>query len=246
MHPTDHPPIRGLLFDKDGTLLDFERTWGPATAAVIAALAAGRPGLAGEMATACGFDADRMGFHPGSPIIAGDATAFVPDWARLLDMSCDDAFIDRVDALYRAESAKSLTGYDDVATELALLAQEHGVRIGLATNDSEAGARAHLEALGIAGHFDFVAGYDSGYGAKPLPGMVLAFAAAVGLEPAEVALVGDSAHDMDAARAAGAQGIGIARTPAAAAALAGHSDRIVRDLAELRRLLPPPGGPATT
>jgi phosphoglycolate phosphatase len=27
--------IRGILFDKDGTLVDFDRTWGPAAYSVI-------------------------------------------------------------------------------------------------------------------------------------------------------------------------------------------------------------------
>ena len=44
------PAIRGVLFDKDGTLLDFEATWPPAYAAVAEALAeqAGDPGGAGD------------------------------------------------------------------------------------------------------------------------------------------------------------------------------------------------------
>ena len=40
MHPTDHPPIRGLLFDKDGTLLDFAATWYPETPAAHSSTAA--------------------------------------------------------------------------------------------------------------------------------------------------------------------------------------------------------------
>jgi phosphoglycolate phosphatase len=34
-------PIRAVLFDKDGTLVDFQRTWGPATDRVLQTLAAG-------------------------------------------------------------------------------------------------------------------------------------------------------------------------------------------------------------
>jgi phosphoglycolate phosphatase len=40
--------------------------------------------------------------------------------------------------------------------------------------------------------------------------MVLAFAAHLGVDPAAVALVGDSTHDLHAARAAGAIGIAVA------------------------------------
>ena len=34
-------PIRAILFDKDGTLVDFQRTWGPATYDVLSELCDG-------------------------------------------------------------------------------------------------------------------------------------------------------------------------------------------------------------
>ena len=52
-----------------------------------------------------------------------------------------------------------------------------GLKLGVATNDSEVPAQAHLRAHGLTGLLDFIAGYDSGHGAKPGPGMCLAFAA---------------------------------------------------------------------
>ena len=39
------PAIVGVLFDKDGTFVDFDATWGPATHAIIHALAGGDPAL---------------------------------------------------------------------------------------------------------------------------------------------------------------------------------------------------------
>ena len=39
--------------------------------------------------------------------------------------------------------------------------------LGIATNDGEVPARAHLTRAGILDSFAFVAGYDSGHGAKP-------------------------------------------------------------------------------
>ena len=79
-----------------------------------------------------------------------------------------------------------------------------GLKLGIATHDAEAPARAHMAALGIAEAFDFVAGYDSGHGAKPGPGMLTAFAATIGRPASVVAVVGDSLHDVALARAGGA------------------------------------------
>jgi hypothetical protein len=57
--------------------------------------------------------------------------------------------------------------------------------------------------------FDFVAGCDSGFGAKPDPGMCLAFAAHLGHAPDTILMVGDSLHDLTAGRAAGMRTVGV-------------------------------------
>ena len=81
--------------------------------------------------------------------------------------------------------------------------------------------------------FDFIAGYDSGFGAKPDAAPVLAFAAAAGVAPAEIAVVGDSPHDLVAARAAGALAIGVLTGPNEAAVLAPYADALLASAADL-------------
>ncbi|MFD2236225.1 HAD family hydrolase [Aureimonas populi] len=228
----DRPALKGILFDKDGTLLDFEATWGPATAAVVAALAQGDPAKAARLAEAAGFDPQKRSFEVASPIIAGAPDEFGPVWARLLGVPFDARFAARMNALFHEHSLVSLTGYEDVAPGLdAILAM--GLAVGLATNDTQSAAHAHLERLGVRERFAFVAGYDSGHGSKPGPGMVHAFARAIGAAPEEVAMIGDTGHDMAAAKAAGALAVGLARTPAARAALDGLADLVIDDLAAL-------------
>jgi len=41
LHARNGQPIRAILFDKDGTLVEFERTWGPAVQVVLRHLAGG-------------------------------------------------------------------------------------------------------------------------------------------------------------------------------------------------------------
>ena len=224
--------IAGILFDKDGTLLDFVATWGPATAAVLEALGDGNRAKIADMAASAGFLPETRDFTRDSPIIAGATDDFAPAWAARLGVAYDAEFSARVNALYRAHSLRSLAGYADVAPVLASLS-ERGIAIGLATNDSEKTARTHLAAMGVADRFSFIAGYDSGFGPKPTPGMVLAFADHIGVAPGAIALVGDSPHDMEAARAAGATAIGIARTSAAWRALGALPDLVVANLDEL-------------
>lgn len=224
--------VRAILFDKDGTLLDFEATWGPATASVLAELSAGDEATGADLAASCGFLPASRSFAPDSPIIGGDMDDFAPRWAALLRETYDRVFIARVDELYRAASLACLTAYDDVAPTLKTL-RNAGFPVGLATNDTEATARSHLDRLDIAPLFDFVAGYDSGFGPKPGPGMVNAFAEAVRMPTRAIALVGDSPHDMHAAKAAGAIPVGILRTPAAESAVGALPRFTVRNLADL-------------
>ncbi len=223
--------IRAILFDKDGTLLDFDATWGPATASVLSTLAGGDAACFAELADIGGFEPATLTFRPDSPIIGGDIPDFAPAWAARIGVPFDDAFVARVDDLFRAASLVSLTGYADVSACLDRLA-EAGFPIGLATNDSERTARAHLDKLGLLGRFAFVAGFDSGWGGKPGPGMVAAFAEAVGVPATAVCLVGDSPHDVEAARRAGARPVGIARTPRAAQVLGTSAEHRVASLDE--------------
>ncbi len=57
-----------------------------------------------------------------------------------------------------------LTVVGDPKTVLPKLAGQ-GYRLGLITNDAEATARAHAHVLGFDHVLEFVAGYDSGFGA---------------------------------------------------------------------------------
>ena len=81
--------------------------------------------------------------------------------------------------------------------------------------------------------FDFVAGYDSGYGGKPEPGQLLGFCANTGLAPADCIMVGDSTHDLDAGRAAGMRTIGVLTGPAPASELRPLADLVLASIADI-------------
>ena len=106
---------------------------------------------------------------------------------------------------------------------------------------------AQIERLQIGELIDFFCGYDSGHGAKPGPGMVEAFARTLELPAAAIAVVGDSLHDLDMARAAGAGlTIGVLTGASPRETLAPHADHVIASIAEIESilaLLPSKGDP---
>ena len=62
--------IRGVIFDKDGTLFDFQSTWGIWTAQVLARIAGSDEALLRQLAQALGYDTHTQRVQPGSVIVA--------------------------------------------------------------------------------------------------------------------------------------------------------------------------------
>jgi len=225
-------PIRAILFDKDGTLVDFQRTWGPATDRVLTRLAAGDRAAYRKLADVSRFvEADRR-FLPDSPLIAEPTPVFAALWAGALGRPASSAFAAEVDRLFAEAAVAHLTPIGNPPVLLNELVRR-GYRLGLMTNDAEANTRAQARSLGIDYLLDFVAGYDSGFGAKPEPGPVLAFAALLDLDAHDIAVVGDAAHDLIAARAAGAVAIGVRTGLTEDRVLAPYADGLIDSVEHL-------------
>jgi phosphoglycolate phosphatase len=231
--------LRGILFDKDGTLVDFDRTWGPAAHAVMVALSGGdRDRIEALMRVSHYVEAERR-FAATSPLIAGSSAGYGPLWAEVLGRPAGPVLYAEMDGLFRAAGLAALTPIGAPAT-LAATLTGGGYALGIATNDAEASARAQCAALGLTPHMAFVAGYDSGHGAKPEPGMVTAFADHLGVAPSRIAMVGDSPYDLIAARAAGAVAIAVLSGPTgrdAHDAMAPLADHVLDSVADLPALL---------
>lgn len=227
--------IRAILFDKDGTLIDFDRTWGPAGYEVMRTLARGDRAALERLMRASAFVEEERRFLPSSPLVGGSSAEYGPLWAEALGREAGDLLYSEMDDLFRIRGLETLAPIGEPASLLGTLAAR-GLRLGIATNDSEASARAQAERLGLTALCPFVAGYDSGHGSKPDPGMVSAFVRAEGLRPDEVAMIGDSVHDLAAARAAGVVSVGVLTGPlgiAARPAIAPYADHVLGSIADL-------------
>lgn len=220
--------LRALIFDKDGTLFDFRTSWGAWTRAVLDQVPKS-PEQAQELALRLGFDPVTGQFDRDSIVIAHSTYEIADVIATTLAHPQPEALYAQLFAL--AKQAPMVPAVNLPLVFGALRAT--GLKIGLATNDTEVPARHHLQTAGILPLFDFVAGCDSGWGGKPAPGQLLAFAKAVSLDPAQIAMVGDSVHDMEAAANAGMVRVAVLTGIAEAADLAPHSDVVLPDIGGL-------------
>ncbi|WP_050528782.1 HAD family hydrolase [Pseudorhodobacter aquimaris] len=220
--------IDGVVFDKDGTLFDFRQSWGVWTDRLLLQIAVDEA-HASMLATAIGYDRVARDFRPDSPVIAATAVEIANVLLPLLPGQSLQGLVDRLNA--QAQDAQMAPAVPLRAVLAGL--RDRGLKLGLATNDTERPARAHLDAHGVLDLFDFIAGYDSGHGAKPGPGMCLAFARETGIDPARAIMVGDSLHDLVAGRAAGMRCVGVLTGIADKAELAPLADVVLPDIGSL-------------
>ncbi|NIZ13448.1 HAD family hydrolase [Phaeobacter sp. HF9A] len=221
--------LSAILFDKDGTLFDFARTWNGWGGIMLTRLSEGDTARLAGMAAALSYDLEAAMFRPDSIVIAGtndEVAAALSPYVSQMDAATLAQYLIRTAA--EAELAQAVP----LAPFLEDL-RARGLKLGVMTNDGEHSARRHLDRSGVLGQFDLVIGADSGHGAKPDPAPLLAFCTATAVAPSQTAMVGDSLHDLIAGRAAGMRTIGVLTGMASEADLAPHADVVLPDIGHI-------------
>ena len=225
--------ISGILFDKDGTLLDFEATWGPLYRNLALELAAGDQTRAKALLIAGGLDPVAGRMRSGSILGAGTTADIVGLWFPDLKGASFDAMASRIDAAFHSHGAERSVPVPGLFETLAELAAR-GLAMGIATNDTTEAAKVALASLGVGRFFPYVFGYDSVPRPKPAPDIVHAFADAIDASPGDIAVIGDNVHDLEMARNAGAGlAIGVLTGNSSSEDLGPHADAVLPSIREL-------------
>jgi phosphoglycolate phosphatase len=181
-------PIRWVSFDLDGTLLDTVDDLHAACAGMLADL--GRPALA---------VADvRRGVGRGMQVLVDrclDGEGRTPP--ELLGRG-----VERFRHHYRRENGRNARFFDGVLEGLEAF-RGMGLPLAVVTNKPVEFSETLLERTALRPYFARVLGGDSLPEKKPSPAQILDACRHFGLAPADGLHIGDSRHDLEAARAAG-------------------------------------------
>ena len=179
-----------VAFDLDGTLLDTVHD----LAAAVNVL------LAEEGHASLSVDAVRLLVGKGiSDLVAkalSRARGVPPRDGEL------DALLPRYAEAYASILGRETRLFPGVRTGLERM-RRAGYRLAVITNKATRFVQPHLVHAGIADYFDVVVGGDDTAAKKPAAAPLILTAARMAVVPARMLMVGDSANDVAAARAAG-------------------------------------------
>jgi phosphoglycolate phosphatase len=199
--------IELVVFDKDGTLIDFHAMWGGWALELGRRLdGATRRPVAGDVFAAIGFDPVSGRVRAGAPLAVSTMAGIAEITAAVIRRWCPSVAAARravETAWFEPDPVATAVPTTDLVRLFRQL-RDSGLRIAVATTDDRAPTEATLRGLGVRGDVAALACGDDGVGVKPDPAMVLAICTALAITPDRIAVVGDTPADLAMGRAAGA------------------------------------------
>lgn len=210
-------PCSGILFDKDGTLLDLFAIWGTWAELVLNGMEDQLKDIGSEfivdkskvLGTKHDASGKLIGYDPAGPLtMATDQeslgllvwqlySAGVP-WNEAL------THVNRIakDAMKEIHSRDKVVPIEGLLSFLDQCAAA-SLKLGVVTTDGAKSTKQHLDWLGVEDYFDSVVTRDRVINGKPAPEMAELACRELGLSPEETIIIGDSNADMQLGKGAG-------------------------------------------
>lgn len=196
---------QAIIFDKDGTLIDFDFMWGAWTLQLAQRLQTVTHRDAREaLCSAFGYDISRRKVIADSPLSCrpmSQLRAIMLDIVRSLELpeyQCQFA----VDQVWFVPNpvilAKPLTDLHKLFTNI----RKQEIKIAIATADNRDATEEMLRAFHLCELVDIMICADDGVAVKPAPDMVTTICSRLGVSPRKAVVIGDTVVDLKMARAA--------------------------------------------
>ncbi len=207
MEQWKHFKAQAIIFDKDGTLIDFDAMWG----GWVTYLASQLEEVSGlkvraALCLAMGYDEANKKVLPHGKLAATPMHLLyrlTVEVMQSLGLSAEEAGRVVAAGWYIPDPVILAKPFTDMRS---LFSKIHGlgIKIAIATTDDRAPTQAMIEAFDIEEYIATMVCADDGIKAKPEPDMVLTICERMKIAPSKVMVVGDTTADLKMARAAGA------------------------------------------
>ena len=232
-----------IIFDKDGTLIDFDAFWVPVSVGAVEIIlerlgidktptdeileAFGvRDGITSIEGVLCKGTYEQMG-RITHAILTGYGCVRTADEVIALLI---EAYNESADKGQIKPTSPQLA---QTLTEL----KAQNKKLAVVTTDNREITLKCLKALGIDGMFDAIYTDDGVMPTKPDPFCVYDFCERFGLERSRVIMVGDTMTDVKFAKNAGICSVGLAKADINRDILIGNADTVISEISELRGII---------
>lgn len=232
-----------IIFDKDGTLLDFDAYWVSVSDAAITSVLTeyGAP-LSLKEKILLAFGIENGMTYPDGILCRGTYEEMGDTVFEILKshgcaISRDEA-INSVICAYNASAdfGEIKPTCDNLISALTAL-RESGIRLAVVTTDNPKITEKCLKGLGIYGLFDEIYTDDGIHPTKPDPSAAAEFLKRYGIKKERTFMVGDTETDAKFAKNAEISFIGIAKSDTGKALLASSADFLIEKISELPLLI---------
>jgi phosphoglycolate phosphatase len=234
---------KALLFDKDGTLINFRLMWLGWCREVVRNMGAQYPPAAVEKClSAWGVDLALGSIEPGGHLAIGSTAVLQQSLAlklqeeKVCSFEAEAVVLAAMRQAYCTAEEKKLVQPIEGIPEMVVELHRRGYQLAVVTTDDAAKAEDNLKAIGLDQYFTVLLGCDRVANCKPAPDLVLEACRLLNIRPDQTAVIGDTVADLQMGQAAGtACNIGVASGVTAPESLLNYADLVLESAAHLIR-----------